>query len=187
LDAARRIIAGRTSPFDVARVNAGGKIDYCVTIVGWAGVADINCKAERLRLLGPPRYAIAALWQILFQKRRHAQLLLDGRTLEDDFLLVVACNTIFAGSGMRLTPRAKVDDGKIDLVILRNASRWQMFRLFVKVFDGSHVDMPCVEYHQVRSLSIVSDDRKPLDLDGEIKGAPPVSILVLPGAVRVFV
>jgi diacylglycerol kinase (ATP) len=165
----------------------GDQIDFCVTLVGWVGVADINCKAERLRMLGPPRYAIAALWQILFPKWRRARLVIDGETIEDDFLFAVACNTIFTGSGMRLAPRAKVNDGKIDIVILRNASRWQMFRLFVKVFDGSHVDMPGVEYYQARSLSIVSDDREPLDLDGEIKGTPPVSIQVIPGAVRVFV
>ena len=187
LDAARRIVAGRTGPFDVARVETGGQIDYCVTLVGWAGVADINCKAERLRVLGPSRYAVAALWQILFPKRRSAKLVLDDQSFEDDFLLVVACNTIFSGSGMRLAPRAKVDDGKLDVVILRNASRWQMFRLFAKVFDGSHVDMPCVEYYQVRSLSIRSDDREPLDLDGEIKGTTPVSIQTIPGAVRFFV
>jgi diacylglycerol kinase family enzyme len=33
-DAARRIIAGKTIPFDVAKVETGGKIDYCVTIIG---------------------------------------------------------------------------------------------------------------------------------------------------------
>lgn len=187
LDSARRIVAGRTSPFDVARVEAGGQIDYCVTLIGWAGVADINCKAERLRMLGPPRYAVAALWQVLFPKRRRGKLVLDDQSFEDDFVLVVACNTIFTGSGMRLAPRAKVDDGKMDVVLLRNASRWQMFRLFAKVFDGSHVDMPCVEYYQVRSLSILSDDREPLDLDGEIKGTTPVSIQMIPGAVRFFV
>jgi sphingosine kinase len=187
LEAARRIVAGRTSPFDVAKVEAAGQTDYCVTIVGWAGVADINCTAERLRMLGPPRYAVAALWHILFPKRRRAKLVLDGHSFEDDFLLVVACNTVFSGSGMRLAPRAKVDDGKIEVVILRNASRWQMFRLLARVFDGSHVDMPCVECHQVRSLSILSDDRTPLDLDGEIKGTTPVSIQMIPGAIRFFV
>ena len=62
-----------------------------------------------------------------------------------------------------------------------------MFRLFARVFDGSHVDMPCVEYHQVRSLNILADDQEPLDLDGEIKGTTPVSIQTIPGAVRFFV
>jgi diacylglycerol kinase (ATP) len=187
LDSARRIVAGRTGPFDVARVETGGQIDYCVTLVGWTGVADINCKAERLRMLGPPRYAVAALWQILFPKRRRAKLVLDDQCLEDDFALVVACNTIYSGSGMRLAPRAQVDDGKFDVVILRHASRGRMFRLFAKVFDGSHVNMPGVEYYQIHSLRIYSDDPVPLDIDGEIKGAAPVSIEVIPGAVRVFV
>ena len=88
---------------------------------------------------------------------------------------------------MRLAPRAQVDDGKIDVVIVRSASRRQMLRLFMKVFDGSHVNMPCVEYHQVRSLSILSDDREPLDLDGEVTGTAPVSVTVLPGAIRLVV
>ena len=186
-DAAQRILRGRTTPFDVARVEAGGQVDYCVTVIGWAGVADVNCTAERLRMLGPPRYALAALWQILFAKRRRARILLDDQILEDDFLLVAACNTASSGSGMRLAPRAKVDDGKLDVVVLRSATRRQMLRLFTKVFDGSHVDMPCIEYYQVRSLSILTDDRRPLDLDGEIKGAPPLTIQTLPGAVRMFV
>jgi diacylglycerol kinase family enzyme len=47
--------------------------------------------------------------------------------------------------------------------------------------------MPCVEYYQVRSLSIFTDGREPLDLDGEIKGTTPVSIEMIPGAVRFFV
>ena len=87
---------------------------------------------------------------------------------------------------MQLAPLAKVDDGKLDVVILRRASRWEMLRLFTKVFDGSYVDMPCVEYYQVRSLRILSDDHMPLDLDGEIKGTTPVSVEVLRGAVQMY-
>ncbi|MBM4094870.1 MAG: hypothetical protein FJ276_36485 [Planctomycetes bacterium] len=87
---------------------------------------------------------------------------------------------------MRLAPRARTDDGKIDVVILRSASRWQMFRLFARIYDGSHVDMPCVEYYQVRCLSILTDQRQPLDLDGEVKGSPPVSIQAIPGSIRTF-
>jgi len=46
--------------------------------------------------------------------------------------------------------------------------------------------MPCVEYYQVRCLSILTDQRQPLDLDGEVKGSPPVSIQAIPGAIRTF-
>jgi diacylglycerol kinase family enzyme len=87
---------------------------------------------------------------------------------------------------MRLAPHAKVDDGKMDVVIVRRASRRQMLHLFRRVFDGSHVHMPFVEYYQVRSMKILTDDRRPLDIDGEIRGTPPVSGDVLPGAVRIY-
>jgi diacylglycerol kinase family enzyme len=68
----------------------------------------------------------------------------------------------------------------------RQASRLQMTRLFLKVFDGSHVSMDCVEYHQVKSYAIESADRESLDLDGEMKGQTPFHAEVLPGALRVF-
>ena len=135
-------------------------------------------------MLGPPRYAIA-VGHILFAKPCRARLVLDNRIVDDDFLLVrglqhglfrIGDAPLLRESGRRQS----------DVVIVRRASRWQMLRLFTRVFDGSHVGMPCVEYHQVRSLSILSDERRPLDLDGEIKGTTPVSIQTISGAVQMF-
>lgn len=186
LTAARQIVAGRTQPLDVVRVTLGDRVVFCVDIVGWGAVADINCTAERLRMLGPSRYAAAALWHILRANRRRATLVLDGQTIDDEFLFVIACNPKFTGSGMKLAPHAEVGDGKIDVVVVRRASRWQMLKLFTKVFDGSHLALGYVEYHQVRSFAIESESHDPLDLDGEMKGHSPMSAEVLPSALRVF-
>ena len=186
VEAARRIVAGRTCPLDAMRVTMGKQVVYCVDIIGWGGVADINCAAERLRRLGPYRYAAAALWHILRARRYRAKVILDDRTIGDEFLFVIACNPKFTGKGMKMAPRAEIGDGKIDIVMVRQASRLQMTRLFCKVFDGSHVSMDCVEYHQVRSFAIESADRELLDLDGEMKGQTPFHAEVLPAALRVF-
>lgn len=185
LAAARRIVAGRTGPLDVVRVTMGTQVVYSVDLIGWGGVADINCTAERWRFLGPPRYTAAALWHIVRARRRPAKVVLDNRTIEDEFLFVIACNTKFAGKGLKMAPRAEIGDGKLDVVLVRRASRLQMGRLFAKVFDGSHVAMDCVEYHQVRSLAIESPGGEPLDIDGEIKGQAPFQAELLPGAMRV--
>jgi YegS/Rv2252/BmrU family lipid kinase len=185
--AAQRILGGRAVAFDVARVELGSQSTCCVTLVGWAGVADINCLAERLRPLGAPRYACAAFWQIAAAVPRHATLVLDNQTIEDDFLLVVACNTVYSGSGMRLAPCARTDDGLIDVVIVRRASRWRMLQLLARVFRGSHVEMPEVECHQVRALRIATDTCQTLDIDGEIASAACVSLHTVPGALRVLV
>ncbi|MBN2021427.1 MAG: diacylglycerol kinase family lipid kinase [Pirellulales bacterium] len=186
LEAARRIVAGQTLPLDVARVSMGSDVAYCVNIVGWGSIAEINGTAEKLRALGPTRYAWAALWHIARPRRRRARLVLDGETFDDDFLFVIACNGKYTGKGMALAPHAQMDDGKIDVLVLRRASRWQMVRLLARVFNGTHLALGCLEYRQVRSLAIESDDKNPLDLDGEIKGTAPVRVEMLPGAIRVF-
>jgi YegS/Rv2252/BmrU family lipid kinase len=186
VQAARQILAGTTCPLDAAKVTMGEQVVYCVNIVGWGGVADINIVAEKLRILGPTRYALAALWHIVRAKRRPARLILDGEIVDDEFLFVIGCNTRFTGKGMQLAPHARIGDGKIDVVVLRNASRREMVKLFSRVFDGSHLSLGRVEYHQVRSFAVESQDDRPLDLDGEVSGTSPVRVEMMPAALRVF-
>lgn len=186
LEAAGRILAGRTCPLDAARLTMGDQVVWCVDIIGWGAISDINRTAEKLRWLGSPRYALAALWLIARPKRRRARLVLDGRAFDEEFLFVIGCNVKSTGSGMILAPDAQIGDGKIDVVVLRNTSRAEMLKVFRKVFDGSHVSLPCIGYHQVRSFSIEYEGPEPLDLDGELKGSAPLSVEMVPGALRVF-
>jgi sphingosine kinase len=187
LEAARRIVAGGTRPLDVVRATMGCGQAYCVNVVGWGAAVDINCTAERLRRLGPPRYALAALAHILHPQRRRAKLVLDGRVVEDEFLFVLACNTKFSGRGMCVAPRAESDDGKVDVLAVRPASRFQLWKLFRRVFTGSHLLLPFVDYCQASSFSIEPEGPDLLNLDGELKGAAPISGETMPGALRVFV
>ncbi|QDT01573.1 Diacylglycerol kinase [Adhaeretor mobilis] len=186
-DAIGHMLSGEVQPFDVAKVISGDQVDYCTTLVGWNVVAEVNRVAEKLRRLGPPRYALAGLTQVLLSQRRSAKVIFDDHSIEDDFLLVTACNTSFVGSGMRFAPRARTDDGMLDVVVVREASRWQLLRLFRKIFDGSHIEVDCVEYFQTRSLQILADDGQPLDIDGEVKGSTPFSVEVIPAAIFIHV
>ncbi len=187
IEAVRRIVAGLSQSLDVVRVTLQDQSVHCINIVGWGAVSDINSTAERMRFLGPTRYTVAALWHILIPKVRRATLVLDGRTITDDFLFVIACNTKYTGAGMKLAPDAEIGDGKIDVVVLRRVSRWQMLRLFMKVFDGSHVALSCIEFHQVRSFSIQSEAADRVNLDGEMKGNSPMTATLLPSALSIFV
>ena len=185
-DAAHRIVAGRTEPLDIIEVALKDRKIYCANIVGWGAVSDINATAERMRFMGVSRYSLSALWHIASPTIRKTTLVLDGKSQSDDFLFVMACNTRFTGAGMKLAPSAEIGDAKIDVVVMRRASRWQLLSLFRKVFDGSHVSMPCVEIHQVRSFSIHSEGSHSLNLDGEMKGTCPMSATVIPAALTIY-
>ena len=186
LEAAQRIARGQILPLDVIQVQLKDRLVHCIDMVGWGAVSDINLNAERWRILGRQRYAVAALWQIARARRRRATLMLDGVAHSDDFLFIIACNPKYTGAGMQLAPRAEIHDGLMDVVVVRNASRWQMLKLFSKVFDGSHIHLECVEYHQVRSFEIRTEAQDMMNLDGEMKGFSPIAAEVVPSALNVF-
>lgn len=184
--AAKRIVAGKIGGLDIARIDANGETEFCANIIGWGAAVDINKTAERLRWLGTSRYTLAALWQIVLARKRRAKITLDGRASEDDFFFIVGANTKFTGKGMKLAPDAIMDDGLIDVVVVRHATRGQMVAMFNKVFDGSHVELPCVEIHRVRSFAIESAAGDLLNMDGELKGSTPLRVEMIPSAMRIF-
>lgn len=185
-ESAKRILAGATCPLDVARLKTATDTIYCINIVGWGGVVDINSWAERLRFLGPMRYLVATLGFALSPTFRSARLTIENQAYEDDFLLVIGCVTKYTGNGMLIAPRAVIDDGKIDLVVVRKVGRCDLWKLFRRVASGEHLDVRGVEYHQVARFSIELSDQKPLDLDGEATGSAPFEVEMIPSALRLF-
>ncbi len=179
-------IAGRTRSVDVARVSTATGTFYCINIVGFGAVADINRTAERLRWIGRARYPVAALWHILRPSPRRVRLTLDDHNVDGDFLFVIGCNTKSTGTKMQLAPDALLDDGLLDVVLLRDTSRLQILAVFLRSFNGSHLTMPCVECHQVRSFSLSSNFPEGLNLDGESAGSSPLSVEVESNSIEVF-
>ena len=186
LEAAKKIVQGNIAPLDVARVSSEDGVEHSINIVGWGAAVDINRTAERLRWMGGIRYSVAALWEILRARRRPLRLMLDGEVTEDSFHMVLACNTRFTGKGMQLAPRAKLDDRLLDVIIVRRATRRQMLELFSRVFDGTHVDLPFVEYRQVATLELSSPGCESLNIDGELKRNLPIRVEMVPAAIRIF-
>ena len=184
--AAEKIVAGETRPIDAAKVIMGNEVSYAFNIVGWGMVTDINISAEKVRWLGNNRYTITTLFHVLNLHLRSAKIVIEGKEDEDEFIFIVGCNTQYTGKGMRLAPHAVLDDGLIDLIVVREASRLKLLKLFPKVFDGSHVSDPIVEYHQVKKYSLFPRENDILNVDGELKGTTPFEVEVVPKAFRVF-
>lgn len=181
-----RIAVGRVQLFDVMRVACDGDTSYCANIVGLGAAARISRNAERGRLLGAMRYQLAALWEIATARPAPLTIECDGERLDDRFLLVLATNTRYAGRKMFVAPQAKTDDGFLDLLLVRSASRRQMAELFRRIYDGSHLRLPLVEMRTARGLTITQAKAAPVTLDGDVRDAQNIAIEVLPAAVQVF-
>ena len=93
---------------------------YSINLVGWGMGNDIGVLAEKLRWLGPIRYNIASIIEIFRFKGKKAVLTIDSDTQDDYYALITICNTIHVGKGMKMAPNAILDDGKMDVVVIKN-------------------------------------------------------------------
>jgi diacylglycerol kinase (ATP) len=102
-------------------------------------------------------------------------------------VLAAFANAPVYGGGMKIAPRARMDDGQLDICIITDIDKFKLFCLFPTVYFGKHLSMKEVEYFQAERLRIETE--RPLDVyaDGEYVCQTPVEVRVAKGALPVIV
>lgn len=178
------IALNKARTIDVGRLQAQGQTWHFLNIVGMGFIADIAATAVRLKWLGNSAYTVAVLLRLPWLKAQRLSLDIDGKLVEREGVFVEVANSSYTGTSFLIAPKARLDDGLLDVVLLKRISRIGLLRLFRTVFDGSHLRHPQVEYLQVRSITVTEPIPGQLVPDGEILGRSPASFECLPGAVR---
>ena len=149
------ILRGKTKKIDVMKLDFSTHTEYAINIVGWGMAGDINILSEKLRILGSARYTIASVYYTMNKISRKAKIMIDEMEFTDDFLFILNLNTIHTGKGMKAAPKAKLDDGLLDVIILRSKiSRLELLLLLPKIYTGKHVLSKKVEYLQAKKVQI---------------------------------
>jgi diacylglycerol kinase (ATP) len=169
---------------DVGRLQAQGQTWYFINIVGMGFIAEIAATAARLKWLGNFAYTLAVLLRLPWLKAQTLSLDIDGKSVEHEGVFVEVANSSYTGTTFLIAPRARLDDGLLDVVLLKRISRIGLLRLFRTVFDGSHIRNPHVEYLQARSITVTETVAGQLVPDGEILGKSPARFDCLPAAIR---
>lgn len=100
-------------------------------------------------------------------------------------LLAAFANGPLYGGGMKIAPRAKMDDGLLDICTVGAVDPFKLFCLFPTVYGGRHLKIREVEYWQAARARIETEH--PLDIyaDGEFVCKTPAEIGVLRDALTV--
>ena len=152
----------------------------------WGLGVDSTIQAEKMRWMGPARYDVGILLAILAARRRTATLTLDDRSITDDFTLLVQ-NSQTGGSMLPLAPGASMDDGLMDIGILKKMTRRDVLKAFGMLkSEGRHVFHPRVDYHRFTTLSIDTDQPTAINIDGENIGSTPLKMNVLKHAANIM-
>jgi diacylglycerol kinase (ATP) len=181
--AVSRIVAGRTRTVDLARSGT----QYFVTVLAAGFDAVVNERANRMTWpKGQMRYNIATLAELRVFKPLPYTLQLDDREVQLEAMLVAVGNGPSFGGGLRITEGAVLDDGYLDVVIIKPITKPDLMRTYPKLFKGTHVHHPQYEHHLVRSVTVAAPGIVSY-ADGERFGPLPLTVECAPGALTVLV
>lgn len=190
------ISAGKTFQQDAAAVEYyDGSMPqkrYLVNMagIGYDGLVARKTNAQKEKGHSNPLSYIYNLLVSLFGWRsQQATISVDEKEIKANVFSLSAGINRYNGNGMKQLPFASPVDGLLDLTIIRHVGKMVVLRSVKKLFDGSFVDLPEVSTHRGKRIAIHAKDNKNLvlEVDGESLGNTPVTIEILPAAVKLIV
>jgi diacylglycerol kinase (ATP) len=190
LAAAIRLLADpKVRRIDVVRVTNADGVRHFVNVAGAGFDSEVNETADGMsaRLGGTGTYLAALVKTLSRFSPARFDVEVDGRTWSGDAMLVVIGNALSYGGGMKVTPDALLDDGRMDVCVIGALSKAAFLRAFPRVFRGSHVRHPKVR--MLRGARVGIGANRPLRIyaDGERLGPLPAIFETVPDALSVVV
>lgn len=88
---------------------------------------------------------------------------------------------------MMLSPQARIDDGKLDVITAAGFSRAMVIRELPRIHSGGHIANPKVQVIQGKKVWIETFspmDALLIEVDGNVRGKTPVEFQIMPQALR---
>ena len=180
---------GPDFPLDL--IDCNGR--YCLTIACSGIDARIADSVHRYGglLSGRGSYLLSVAVNFLFKPiGRRWRVELDGEVLEDDLALVSMCNGRYYGGGSRPVPQARMDDGVLETILVKNVPKATFARLFPAYSAGDCWKFPhiarVVTARQVSITACPGEEDIVTCLDGESMRSQSVTLRLADRQVNFF-
>lgn len=186
LSVLRHLASGSCRPLDVGLVGERCFLNICG--VGFDAEVAYAVNQGFRWLRGTPAYLAGVLKALVGFRPVAFDLVLDGQSLAFKGMMVAVANGAFFGSGIKIAPRAEVDDGLFDVCVVGEVSKLELLRLLPRAYSGGHEGHPAVRFFRAREVRISSPEGSLyVQGDGEILGRTPAVFRVKRHAIRVLV
>lgn len=180
-----RIARGQSAPIDVLRLRHSEGVIHFINTVGTGFVPRAGAlRNERFSRLGAAGYIAAVFVCVAKLEYEHCSLEYGGRLDEASTVLSSFSNSQYTGGSMRMAPDAKVADGLLDVVRAGPLGRAALLSAFGRIYSGTHTDLDEVWTEQVERVDFVNPSKQAVLVDGDLYELAPLSIDVLPSAIR---
>jgi YegS/Rv2252/BmrU family lipid kinase len=160
----------------------------------YVGIASFGFDSEANRIANDAKlvrgnavYLYAALRALAAWKPAAFTVTVDGERHEYSGYSIAVGNSKAYGGGMMVLPDAELDDGKLDVLVSKDARKLTFLRGVFQTFKAAHVDSPHAEFLRGEVIEVGSDRPFVIYGDGDPIGATPATMRVETRCLRVIV
>jgi diacylglycerol kinase (ATP) len=187
LEAAIDLVAGGNARrVDLVRVTSD-EVRYFVNVSagGFSGLVDEKLTPAMKKTWGPLAYLRSAAAALCELRAYRTTLAFDNaESLTLDLYNVVVANGRYVAGGRIIAPKASIDDGLLDIVLVRQRPAPELALLAAQVAMGTHLSSDTVVFRRAAKLTVNSKPRMSFNVDGELVGSEPARFEILPRALR---
>ncbi len=180
------VVEGRTRPVDLGLANGA---EYFINVASagvFTGIAH-GVDSRLKNFLGKSAYYLRGLGELTNFKAVPLQIVADGQQLSVEAFLFLVLNSPSVAGFKKLSDSAQIDDGKLDLLVLKKCSTGGLMTLAKRILGGASVEgddniihLPAAQIEINSSAALISD------LDGEAGFPLPLRLEALRHALRFF-
>ncbi|MBM4235250.1 MAG: diacylglycerol kinase family lipid kinase [Firmicutes bacterium] len=151
-----------------------------------AAVAEMASEKYKI-IKGYTAYVVAFFDELTHFDHFNTRIKCDQWEIDQpDTLLVLVANGSYYGGGFTIAPQAEIDDGQLDLIIIRKLNNPETTLLAFQAMVGKHLDHSAVITTKIDRFTVEADHQVPMHIDGEVIGKLPVEIGIKPGALQII-
>ena len=123
-------------------------------------------------------YIVCVLKALRKYRPFEIDMTIDDNRLREHVMMVAIANGPFYGGGMKIAPEASMNDGLLNICIVKEISKWELLRQFPKVYNGTHIFHPKIIMTTGKKIKVVSDEDREIFADGEYVGKLPAECTI---------
>ncbi|MRG87415.1 diacylglycerol kinase [Salinibacillus xinjiangensis] len=180
------IVEGHTRRLDIGRVNED---QYFINIAGGGKITELTYEVpSKLKtMLGQLAYYIKGIEMLPFFRPTRVKIQYNDEVIDDEIMMFLLSNSNSVGGFEKLAPDAKLDDGYFDLLILKKTNIADFVLIASMALRGNHINSDKIIYAKTNSVTIETEDKMQLNIDGEYGGLLPGKFVNLYQHIEFFV
>ena len=184
------LLENKAKKIDLLKI--GNRYSVNVTNFGFDTTVAITINKEREKTGHGNKnaYTKGVVTALIKSMKTDCTVIADGETLNPDgkLLLCTVANGQYVGGSFRCAPRAKLDDGLIEVCLIKPISRLRFVKVLKPYTAGEHLDSEemkdIIVYRRAKRVEVIAKPGFAYSLDGEIIYSDRFTIELVKGAVN---